>query len=617
MLAATLGLIAVFFLPLTSGGYSSGAAFQVGFVLLPLAAAIAWATVSPRPRLALLTVLLMALSLFTLPLMIQPGRELWFYLVVLLCAWVVAYCMLSAVPERARLLLPVITIAAVLTALYGWFLWLGYGQLHYQIISTFGLHNAYGGYLLLAWPAAVLTAVHEEVPWRSWLYSAAALFLVATLILTYSRATWVTLALQVLILGAWLLCRWVKRRRETRQLVFYAGGAIFLLIAASLAFPPVRAVLSQITDFGGYSMQGRLRFWQAALEIFRDYPLMGVGPGNYAFVYPQYQLDWMYYSVDPHSWPLQLLAELGVVGLCIALVILAGVAWWLFRLWRSTGGFVAPLLTVAVLGSLAHASVDFDYTFGATTALLGTLLAYGTFRASATGEQPVKTFPAPWSGLIVVVTVILLLGCALVGEALTLERYVLDRLRDAPVATVEAKISLIEQAVKFNPANFRTRYQLASLLAQPLATQDRLRALEELDRCLKLNPRYATGWALKGLLASTPDEGEQYFEKALALDPYNYPEHYFYYANLAQDDETTRERLLLGLERIPAHHPITPEHIRPTWYELNPVFAEWYYELARLTTDETEKEFYLKRGAAFEAYWQAQQMPHMVYGLDE
>ena len=63
-------------------------------------------------------------------------------------------------------------------------------------------------------------------------------------------------------------------------------------------------------------------------------------------------------------------------------------------------------------------------------------------------------------------------------------------------------------------------------------------------------------------------------------------------ANLAADDEAKRERLLLGLERVPAHHPIRPDHVRPTWHELNPMWAEWYFELARLTDDPEEKALY-------------------------
>jgi hypothetical protein len=202
--------------------------------------------------------------------------------------------------------------------------------------------------------------------------------------------------------------------------------------------------------------------------------------------------------------------------------------------------------------------------------------------------------------------VVLLVSSAIVGEAYTLERYQLDRLRDVPGLTAKQQISLLRQAVNYDAYNHRTHYQLATVLSQSMQEGDREQALVRLETCLGLNPLYARAWALKGLLARPPAAGQADLERALELDPYNFPEHYFYYASLAEDDETRRSRLLLGVERIPAHHPITPQHVRPSWYELNPMWAEWWYELARLSEDEEEKEQFRSIGARFAAYWEGE-----------
>jgi tetratricopeptide (TPR) repeat protein len=187
---------------------------------------------------------------------------------------------------------------------------------------------------------------------------------------------------------------------------------------------------------------------------------------------------------------------------------------------------------------------------------------------------------------------------------LTLERYQLDHLRDNPEMSVALKLTLLSQALQYNRFNDRTHYQVASIIGHPGKEHDPEQAREHVERCLELNPRNARAWALKGLLSADRAAGNTYIERALELDKFNYPEHYYYYANLAPDDETKRERLLLGLERIPAEDPITPDHVRPTWHELNPMWAEWYYELARLTDDPDEKQRYRKRGAAFQGYWE-------------
>lgn len=610
-LAATLILISLFFLPLMNGGYSSGGAFQVGFVLLPLAVALAWWNCRERPRVVLVLLLIYSASLVLVPWWVQGGRELWYYLLELPLAWIGTWVILRQVPQLTRWLWPAVIGGAALAALYAWLIWLGSGKTGYQLTGTFGLHNAFAGYLLLAWPAALVAALKAEKAALRWTYAGIGVFLAATLVLTYSRAAWVVFGLQLLALALWYLWRRSGLDGGTRRLAAISGGALLLGMVVLVFLPPVQDALSRLLNFQGYSFQGRLRFWQAALEIFRDNPLIGVGPGEYAYVYPKYQIDYIYYSIDPHCWVLQLMSELGLVGLLIVLACLAGAALWVRRMMQGGGSLAAILLVAAVAGSILHAAVDFDYSFGAITALLGVLLAYGTHLAAAEGITTAEVpsgGPAPlkplWGRLAVTVTTAMLVLALAFGEMLTLERYQLDHIRDNPGLGVEMKITLLTQALRYNRFNHRTHYQLASMIAHPGEFQDEAEARELVEQCLKLNPRYAKAWALKGLLADDPQQGDKYIEQALELDKYNFPEHYFYYANLAQDDTTKRERLLLGLERIPVHDPITPDHVRPTWYELNPMWAEWYYELARLAEDQDEKESYRRRGAAFQAYWE-------------
>jgi len=437
--------------------------------------------------------------------------------------------------------------------------------------------------------------------------------LVATLVLTYSRASWAVLGLQFIAVAAWLLWRRSGDKAQAAKVGGIFAGATTALTALLLALPVGRETLSRLFDFAGYSFQGRLRFWDAAVEIFRDWPL-GTGLGSFAYTYPQYQKDYIYYSIDPHSWPLQLMSELGIFGVLIAAGVITGVVLWVRKLWRATGGsLTAVLLIAAVLGSLTHAAVDFDYYFGAVTALLGVLLAYGAHLSSPV-EQDSTAPPADetraakkqraFTKLGAILTLILLMSAAGYGEFLTLERGMLDRLRSNPQMSSAARLNILEAAKRYNGFNHKTHYQLASLLGAPGNLRDLDRAMEELDLALKLNPAYAQGWALKGLLSTDPAEGDGYLEKALRLDPYNYPDHYFFYANLAQSDEEKLSRLLLGLERIPAEHPIHPDHVRPTWHELNPMWAEWYYELARLTDDPAQKKEYRRIGTTFQAYWE-------------
>lgn len=605
-LGATLGLLALFFLPLLGGGYS-GAGYQVGLVLLPVAAAIAWAASGQRPRGALLSLLLLSLSAALLPLWIHPGRLLWHYALHIPAAWVVVWVLLREVPQRARYLLPAIVVSSVLAALYGWWQVLAGGDLARQNLGTFGLHNAYAGYLLLAWPAAGLAALNARRAGARGMYAAAAAFLALTLLFTYSRASWLVFALQLLGLCAWLL--WRRSRVwdvAARRIATGAAGLVVIALAL-LSLPAMRHALGTLANPGDYSLQGRLRFWQAALAMFGDHSWFGVGLGGFAFTFPQYQQDWRYYSVDPHSWPLQLLCELGLAGLVTVLAVLVGLYCWTQRLWRGTAGSPAALLLiVAVLGSVVHAAVDFDYTFGATTALLGALLAYGSHVAHPAAAPAAPAGRPFLQRAAASLCALALLCAAVIGQGLTLERYVLDRLRDTPGLSDGTRIDLLTQAQRFVPYNFRTKYQLVSLLAQPGKSHRPAEAREQLNACLKLNPKYTLAWALRGRLAG-PGKGDADLAFALDLDPYNYPEHYFIWASLAQSDTQRLARLKLGLQRIPIDDPIPPDHIRPAWYRLNPMMVGWYEEMAQLAGTDAERQEYARRAETFRQYWKNEQ----------
>jgi len=611
-LAASLGLIALFFLPLAAGGYS-GTGYQVGLVVLPLAAAIAWGVLNRRDVLASIVLLGFLLFGLSMPWWIDPGRLLWYYALAIPCAWIVTTLILKQAPSRAHWLLPAITVSAVVSALYGWYLWMGAGTVHYQVYATFGLHNAYAGFLLVAWPLAALGALFEPRAMIRVLYCCAGAFLALTLVLTYSKASWVALALQLLLLVAVALLQTRRGRLAGRNLGWTVAGILTAAIALT-ALEPVRHALAQLTDFSGYSMQGRLKFWRAALEIFRDHPLLGVGPGNFAYYYPQYQVDYIHYSVDPHSWPLQLIAELGCLGLLILVAVLAGTVLWVRRVLRqSEFPLAGGLLVAAVLGSMFHAALDFDYTFSATTALLGVALAYGSFLAVRREVQPESKRQPGWIRAATVATIVLLLVFTVAGEMLTTERYNLDRLRDldqvqSPTEQQQAlRANLLRQCISANKYNFRTRYQLATMLLQPGQGDAAHReGREQLEISLKLNPRYPRAWALKGLTEGTQAERETYLKKALDLDPYNYPENYWHYAALAQDPAVRKQRLLDGMDHIQVTEPVTPEHVRPTWYQLNPLFAQWWEELAKLEDDSDLKQLYRQRAARIKVYWEGQ-----------
>ena len=76
-----------------------------------------------------------------------------------------------------------------------------------------------------------------------------------------------------------------------------------------------------------YDTGGRLYAWQAALELWKNHPVIGVGPGNLEFLSPviQERMGASFITPSTHNIYLRVLAENGVLGLVSLIVLLVSV----------------------------------------------------------------------------------------------------------------------------------------------------------------------------------------------------------------------------------------------------------------------------------------------------
>ncbi len=140
--------------------------------------------------------------------------------------------------------------------------------------------------------------------------------LAAAMGLTYSRGAWIA-TLAAFLVFMYFACR--------LRLILLACGIVFGII-----FLPLLAQDRQVSFFSDvigapYTLggSGRLVFWNDALRIIRDYPILGTGLNTYTLVIKDYADTWKAY---PHNCYLQMAAELGFVGLAFFLWLLGVVA---------------------------------------------------------------------------------------------------------------------------------------------------------------------------------------------------------------------------------------------------------------------------------------------------
>lgn len=194
--------------------------------------------------------------------------------------------------------------------------------------------------------------------------------------------------------------------RVRRTASYVAGGALVaaLVVAVVLGAPGAierqyesfvegsrvsteRDLRERLADPGN---NGRLHYWEVALDAFREHPVAGQGAGTYELLWARGKPRTSD-VVDGHSLYLELLAELGIVGLALLAAALLLVLVRLARLTRGEQGPLYGALLALMLVWVLHAGIDWDWEMPVVTLWL--FAAAGVVLARAPGEGSVLARP--------------------------------------------------------------------------------------------------------------------------------------------------------------------------------------------------------------------------------
>ena len=140
----------------------------------------------------------------------------------------------------------------------------------------------------------------------------------------------------------------------------------------------------RLFDLGSSS---RIALWRAALDAFRAHPVAGTGGETFWQVWaanPRENVS----AIEPHSIYLGTLAELGVIGLALLLVVLVPP---LGAALRSRHSPLVPAVLAAYVCWMVHSGLDWDWTLVGVTGpglLCGVALLAGS-RGEATAPRPI------------------------------------------------------------------------------------------------------------------------------------------------------------------------------------------------------------------------------------
>jgi len=297
------------------------------------------------------------------------------------------------------------------------------------------------------------------------------------------------------------------RRPASARRVRSAAVAVGVIGAvAAVVFVAIHGVGSGTVGNGGNrigstSSNFRFTWWHQAWHGFVAHPLDGIGAGAFNLLNLRYRSSYLDFTIEPHNLPVQLLAEVGIVGL----VLLVAAAILLVRRPPHRPGHELALWLL-LPAFLLHSLVDVDWDFVAVA-------APAFVAAAALVGRPAERRAGAFV-LLPAVGVALLLAGSLVSPWLA-RRWT----NDAYAAGTSLTLTLAKRAHAFDPLLVDPYW----LRGDALEAQGHEQAgFAQFVAAVRRQPKNPQTWLFAGeyaMRANCPLLAYRYLERYTELDP--------------------------------------------------------------------------------------------------
>ncbi len=353
--------------------------------------------------------------------------------------------------------------------------------------------------------------------------------------ISLSRGGWIATSLMLICFFAAAIIHTKNRWIIISAVVLLFVGTAFYM-GSSLQFQN----RFQKTFAGGKVEDSRFDYWKPAVQMWKEHPYIGVGPGHFDERFAKYRpIPVQSRPQYAHNDYLNTLADWGVIGFVIILSFfvlfylgLLQASKFLRRKVETGEGKSNRAAFVfgcgfSALALLFHSVTDFNMQIQSNAILLITICGLGM-----TQLRYAEKF---WTGNIVLAKVLptlLLLGVIGFGGFYTVrtarENFWLYR---AQTNVFDRKVTALQKAFAVEPCNFSTAYNLGQVLREASFRGETgyekyaEEAIVWFERAAKMNPfspyNYL-GWGMCLDWLGRKQEAERCFDKALALDPNSY-----------------------------------------------------------------------------------------------
>lgn len=252
---------------------------------------------------------------------------------------------------------------------------------HSRATGLYGLSLTYGGQLLIIFPIAVSLAFAERNWKRKFWYVLSSILLFSGILWCWQRSVWLGAVGALVILGV----------MKGKKFLFLIVLTLTIVVGSLFLGSPMFAKrVKKIADIS--ETNERIPLWRSTIRMIKDYPIIGVGPGEYSRVQKDYRLTEREREVSwchAHNNLLQEMADNGIIGLLSYLWL-----WYIifkvgFTALRISGrqDYRRSFLLGAISGLMGfHIEGMFEYNWGDSEVALLTWLVVGIMMVMA--ERP-------------------------------------------------------------------------------------------------------------------------------------------------------------------------------------------------------------------------------------
>ncbi len=248
-----------------------------------------------------------------------------------------------------------------------------------RLTGTFKMPNDLGAYLALGLPFVIGYFIaswrkypKQRIPiWATLVLGVIVIIMSVNLVLTLTRAAWVSVIVATGCLGVYLIVDVLRKLEPVEKLwkhVLLGFTIITLIFSASLFVMPqhIKARFQTMIEHPVGFMGERPQWWQTSLDLIQKYPLTGIGLGRFRYEYqrngPPEQYNVPYHA---HNIYLHIAVEHGIPSLLLFLWMVVIICQQVFAMQQASGfwgigtfigasGFLISALVYGLADNILH-----------------------------------------------------------------------------------------------------------------------------------------------------------------------------------------------------------------------------------------------------------------------